>query len=619
MSKIRVMDEILANKIAAGEVVERIVSIVKELVENSIDALSDEIKIELIEAGLREIKITDNGIGMDSTDAHNAFLRHATSKIYNDDDLFNINSLGFRGEALPSIASVSDVELRTCYKDNEVGTYIHIKGGKIIEEDNSDGRIGTSFKITNLFYNTPARLKHLASSYSELSNVVDYVNKIALSYPNIKFKLVNDGKELLNTDGSGNILKVIKNIYGIDVTKRMVKVNGSNDDYSIDGYISLPEVTRSNRNHITTIVNGRVVKNSTLYKSINDAYSNYKEDTRYPVCVLIIDTDPRLLDVNIHPSKLDIKFSNFDELNSLIKNVIGGSLRDKLLIPSISVSNNNSNNNLKYENLKIDIDRNNLIKEDTSEYKNRLSDLINFRNEIDTNVINELDDGINNDKIDLSDSSDNIDISDDNISEVVVVDDKNKLPELYPVGLLHGTYIVCENELGIYLIDQHAAKERINYEKMSYVLSHPNGNTISPLVSIVIELPMNEYLILKENMDILNNLGIEIEEFGTNSFRVISHPTWFINGKEEEMVKQIIELILVKEKNFSLEKFNDNLAKMVSCKMSIKANTYIDKPSMESLINDLRKCNNPYNCPHGRPSIIHFSIYELEKMFKRSI
>ena len=193
MSKIRIMDENLANKIAAGEVVERIVSIVKELVENSIDANSDEIKIELTEAGLREIKITDNGIGMDNTDAHNAFLRHATSKIYNDDDLFNISSLGFRGEALPSIAAVSDVELRTCYKDNEVGTYIHIKGGKIIEEGNSNGRIGTSFRITNLFYNTPARLKHLASSYSELSNVVDYVNKIALSYPDIKFKLVNDG------------------------------------------------------------------------------------------------------------------------------------------------------------------------------------------------------------------------------------------------------------------------------------------------------------------------------------------------------------------------------------------------------------------------------------------
>ena len=572
MSKIRVMNEILANKIAAGEVVERIVSIVKELVENSIDAKSDEIKIELTEAGLREIKITDNGIGMDNTDAHNAFLRHATSKIYNDDDLFNINSLGFRGEALPSIASVSEVELRTCYKDNEVGTYIHIKGGKIIEEGNSDGRIGTSFKITNLFYNTPARLKHLASSYSELSNVIDYVNKIALSYPDIKFKLVNDGKELLNTDGSGNILKVIKNIYGLDVTKRMIEVSGSNDDYSIHGYISLPEVTRSNRNNMTTIVNGRVVKNSTLYRSINDAYSNYKEDTRYPVCVLIIDTDPRLLDVNIHPSKLDIKFSNFEELNNLIKNIIGNALRNKMLIPSISVSESVPKN--KYENLTIDIDRNNMVKEEDIEYKTKLEDLINFKN-ID-----------NNDDLELVDDNENR----EEIRFVKeVADDSKKLPELYPVGLLHGTYIVCENEQGIYLIDQHAAKERINYEKMSYELSHPGGNTISPIVPIVMELPMNEYLVLKANMDILDKLNISIEEFGASSFRVVSHPTWFISGKEEDMVRQIVELILVKEKNFSLEKFNDNLAKMVSCKMSIKANTYVDKASMQNLINDLRK------------------------------
>lgn len=599
MSKIRVMDEILANKIAAGEVVERIVSIVKELVENSIDAKSDEIKIELVEAGLREIKITDNGIGMDSNDAKNAFLRHATSKIYNDDDLFNISSLGFRGEALPSIAAVSDVELRTCFKDNEVGTYIHIKGGKILEENSSDGRVGSSFKITNLFYNTPARLKHLASSYSELSNVIDYVNKIALSYPNIKFKLVNDGKELLNTDGSGNLLKVIKNIYGLDVTKRMIEIKSNNDDYSIYGYISLPEVTRSNKNNMTTIVNGRVVKNSTLYRSINEAYSNYKEDTRYPVCVLVIETDPSLLDVNIHPSKLDIKFSNFEELNNLIKDTINNALRNKLLIPNIKV--NDVKEIKKYENLTIDIDRNNIVKEDNSEYKNKLEDLVNFKNED-----NNLDIVLDNEE--------------DNTSEVVeIVDDSNKLPELYPVGLLHGTYIVCENEQGIYLIDQHAAKERINYEKVSYELGHPSGNTISPLVSIVVELPMNEYLIIKENMDILDKLNISIEEFGSSSFRVVSHPTWFIKGKEEEIVKQIIELILVKEKNFSLEKFNDNLAKMISCKMSIKANTFIDKPSMESLINDLRKCKNPYNCPHGRPSIIHFSIYELEKMFKRSI
>ncbi len=600
MSSIKVMSDSLANKIAAGEVVEKILSVVKELVENSIDAKSREIIIELKESGFREIKIIDDGIGMDKDDAHNAFLRHATSKLYDDDDLFNICSLGFRGEALPSIAAVSEVELKTCYKDEEIGTFIHIKGGKILEEKDIASKKGSSFRITNLFYNTPARLKHLSSSYSELSNVIDYINKMAMSYPDIRFVLKNDDRELLITNGSGNLLKVFNSIYGVNITKKMISIKGDNDDYEISGYISLPEVTRSNKNHITTIVNGRVVKNTTLYRIINEAYSNYKEDSRYPICIINITCDPSLLDVNIHPSKLDIKFSNFDELTVLIKTVIINALKDKLLIPNINVVKEDEIKKEKYENLTLNIERaTSFVEEEKSQYKNKLEDLVNYRDSDDNEVLEVL--------------------QDNNISEVITVSDNEKLPELYPVGLLLGTYIVCENEKGIYLIDQHAAKERINYEKVSYQLSHHDGNTIRPIVPIVLELPQNEYLILKENLDILANLKIEIEEFGVSSVRVVSHPTWWNTGYEEETFKRIVELIINKEKDFSLEKFNDNLAKMVSCKMSIKANTYIDKPSMESLINDLRKCKNPYNCPHGRPAIIHFSIYELEKMFKRSI
>ena len=587
MSKIKVMDEILANKIAAGEVVEKLVSIVKELTENAIDAKSNEIIIELKESGLREIKITDNGIGMDKDDLKLAFQRHATSKIYNDDDLFNITTLGFRGEALPSIAAVSELEVKTSTNNNGNGSYLHIKGGKILNEDNCASPQGTSFKITNLFYNTPARLKHLSSSYSELANIIDYVNKIALSYTNIRFKLINDDNEILSTTGSGNLLKVIHNIYGVNITKKMIEINGNNNDYSIHGYISLPEITRSTKNHITTIVNGRVIKNSILYRIINEAYSNYKEDSRYPICVICIETDPSLLDVNIHPSKLDIKFSNFDELNKLIKNTINNTLKEKMLIPSINVT---TKNNIKYENKTINIER-----ESNNDYKEKLEQLINFNIE--------------------ESNEDNTTIE----SEIINIEENKKLPELYPVALLLGTYIVCENNEGIYLIDQHAAKERCNYEKISYELSHPSSNTISLVVPIVIDLPQNEFIILKENKEILDNLNIKYEEFGVSSIRIISHPTWITEGKEEEIIKQIIEAIINKEKNFNLEKFRDNLAKMIACKMSIKGNTYIDKASMESLINDLRKCKNPYNCPHGRPSIIHFTIYELEKLFKRSI
>ena len=590
MAKIRVMNENLANKIAAGEVVERVVSIVKELVENAIDAGSDEITVELKESGLREIKIIDNGIGMDNDDVLLAFQRHATSKIYDDDDLFNINTLGFRGEALPSIASISEVEVRTCYKENEVGSFLHIKGGKILEQTTCAMNRGTSFKITNLFYNTPARLKHLSSSYAELANVIDYMNKIALSYTNIRFKLTNDEKELLSTNGSGNLLKVISNIYGINVAKKMIEINGENNDYSIHGYVSLPEITKSSKNHMTTIVNGRVVRNTILYKSINEAYSNYKEDSRYPICVILIETDPSLLDVNIHPSKLDIRFSNFDELNKLIKEVIDDAIKGKLLIPNISLKEEEMP---KYTHMSLNIERVNTDNND-NEYKSKLEDLINFN---------------------VQEEPDNEEIK----SEAISITEERKLPELYPVALLLGTYIVCENNKGIYLIDQHAAKERCNYEKVSYELSHPSGNMISPLVPIVIELPQNEYLLLLENKDILDSLNISFEEFGTSSIRITSHPTWFTTGKEEQIVRQIIEMILSKGNDFTLEKFRDNLAKMVACKMSIKGNTYIDKPSMESLINDLRKCKNPYNCPHGRPAIIHFSIYELEKMFHRSI
>ena len=590
MSRIKVMDELLSNKIAAGEVVEKVVSIVKELVENSIDAKATMIKVDLKEAGLREITVTDNGIGMDKNDAQLAFQRHATSKLYTDDDLFNINSLGFRGEALPSIAAVSDVVLKTCQDD--VGTQIHIKGGKILENKPSEGRIGTQITVTNLFYNTPARLKHLSSPYAELANVTEYVNKMALSYPKVKFILTNDEKELLNTDGSGNLLKVIKSIYGLDIAKKMLPIEISNDDYEVSGYISLPEVNRSSRNHMTVLVNGRVIKNQYLNRIINDAYFSFKEDTRYPIVVIKITADPILVDVNIHPSKQDIKFSNFEDLKNMISEEINKTIRNKLLIPKIEVKEQPT---VKYENLSLNLERNSISEEPSLLDKQKLTDLVNFNYEQN----NEL----------------------DNEEEPSYIEERPKetLPELYPIGLALGTYIVCENERGIYLIDQHAAQERINYEKNSYLLAHPNNDVISPLIPMIIELPNNEFIIAKEKLDIIKSYNIDIEEFGINSFRVISHPTWFPKGNEEKIVRRIIEEIVNKGKDFSLAKFNNSLAALISCKMSVKANTRITKEAQEEIINELRKCNNPFNCPHGRPTIINFTTYEIEKMFKRVV
>ena len=587
MSSIKVMNEILANKINAGEVVEKCVSIVKELVENSIDAGSDDIKIYLKESGLKEIKVIDNGIGMDKEDAILAFQRHATSKLLKEDDLFNINTLGFRGEALPSIAVISEVVLKTT-KDN-VSTLIHIKGGKLLENTSCEAKSGTTITVSNIFYNTPARLKYLKSPYSELANIVDYINKIALSYPNIKFKLVNDDKELLNTDGSSNLLKVIKEIFGLDVAKRMIYIEDENEDYEIDGYISLPEVTRRTKNNMITLVNGRVIKNYELNNTINDAYHTFKEDSRYPIVVLNIKADPVLLDVNIHPTKLDVKFSNFENLTELITQSITSALKTKLLIPKIEAKEKISVPT--YEEIKLDF--NSTIEEEQQEYKKNLENYINGN-----------------------------DILKKEIAEETVVEEiKNneKLEELYPIGIALGTYIICENDKGIYLIDQHAAKERINYEKYKYILTHPKQDSISLLIPIILEYPLNEYIIIKENIDFIRSLNIEIEDFGSNSFRITAHPTWLPSGFEEEAIKKILDLIINKEKDFSIEKFNDRLAMTVSCKMSKKANTYSSISEMENLIKDLKKCNNPYHCPHGRPTIIHYSIYELEKLFKRSI
>ena len=575
MAVIKLMDEILSNKIAAGEVVEKCSSVVKELVENSIDASSTEIRVELKESGVKEIKVTDNGSGMVHDDAIMCFNRHATSKILDEDDLYHIHTLGFRGEALASIASVSEVELITSTGD--VGTTVIIKGGKVLDVKNSDSAKGTTICVKNLFYNTPARLKHLKSLYAELYNIMDYMNKIALSHPEIRFSVYNDNKELLKTDGSNNLLKAIKNVYGLNTARKMIQVQGTNDDYSIDGYISLPEIHRSTRNNMVTIVNGRIVKNYELNRTINDAYHSYKPDNYYPIVVLNIEVDTTLIDVNIHPTKMDIKFGKMESLTSLVHDIIRGSISKKTLIPHIEVKKEEPKKEVERFTLSFDT-----VMEDTEEY-----------------IINE-------------------DISGD-INEVQIHEDvKEKLPIIYPVGLVHGTYIVCQNELGMYLIDQHAAKERINYEKVLKLLNLNEKMQIMMLVPLTIEYTSSEFIKLKENFEYLRSINFDIDEFGANSVIVKAHPKWIPEGNESNAVKKVLELVIEREHDFDPYKFNDLIAATMACKMSIKANTNITQEEMENLINDLRECDNPFNCPHGRPTLVYYSTYDLEKMFKRT-
>lgn len=585
VSKIKIMDTNLANKIAAGEVVEKTMNVVKELVENSIDAGSKTIKIELIDSGVKEIKVTDDGCGMDKNDATLAFSRHATSKLKTLDDLFNINSLGFRGEALPSIASVSNVVLKT--SDTKTGTIVVINGGNIESVKSCDLKKGTTITVKDLFYNTPVRLKYLKSLYTELANISDYVNKMALSYPDIKFILINNEKELLNTNGSGDLLKTIFDIYGVVVANKMMYIENMNNDYKISGYISYPELTKSNRGSITLLVNNRVVKNYEIVSSILEAYHTFIPKDRFPYIVLNIEVDPFLVDVNVHPTKMEVKFSKEDSLTSLIIETIDNKLNKKTLIPKANPLNIED----KYyeDDLKVN--------EDLFSYKEEKNE-----ETIEKPKLEEL-------TFDFSVKED----IDEYESEV-----NPRIKELTPIGIVHGTYIICENEDGMFIIDQHAAAERINYEKYYHALSTHSKNTIDVLIPYKIELPSNEYIILEKNFNILDNLGFKYEEFGNNTIIIRTHPTWLPKYAPVEAIRKIIDII-VKEEDFNEDKFNEKVSITLACKMSIKAGDVITMPDITYLINELRHTKNPFTCPHGRPTIITYTKYDLEKLFKRAM
>lgn len=588
MGKIQVMSEDLANKIAAGEVVEKTMNVVKELVENSIDAKSTEIKINLIDSGVKEITVIDDGVGMDKEDAVLAFSRHATSKLKTLEDLFYISSLGFRGEALPSIAAVSTVNLKT--SNGNVGTEVEIDGGEVKVVKSSDLKKGTRITVKNLFYNTPVRLKYLKNLYTELANIVDYINKMALSFPNIRFVLTNNDKVLLNTDGRGNLLKVIGNIYGIELTKKMIPISASNDDYEISGYISYPECARGSKNNINVLVNGRTIRNSEITRIIIDSYHTYIPESKYPVVVLNVEVDPILIDVNIHPTKMDIKFSKMDTLKELITKSIKEKLESINLIPEI-----------KDEKKEVE------EVEEIPLYKYDYSD--------------------DNEKKNIEELSLNLEISDSNVeyngslSENTVISkdeliDDNRIKKMYPVGVVHATYIIAENEDGMYIIDQHAAAERINYEKYLEKMGTHDNSSIDLLIPIKIELLNKDYIILKENMNILIDMGFTIEEFGINTILVRSHPYWLPSYATEESIRKIIEIV-VQNESFDSYKFTEKVAITLACKLSIKANDRITLTDMEDLLERLRNTKNPFTCPHGRPTIITYSKYELEKLFKR--
>lgn len=602
---IQQLPDTLANKIAAGEVVERPASVVKELVENSIDAQSAVIKINLRESGMQEITVTDDGMGMSESNVQNAFLRHATSKIQFDQDLFHIKSLGFRGEALASIASVSKLRVKTSTGE-EAGSMLYFEGGECQEEGKSDARKGTEITVRELFYNTPARLKYLKSIHTELGHITDLINRYALAHPDIRFQIMHNDKVIFKTAGTGNRLQVIQQIYGTQIAKNMMHVTDTSLDFEMEAYMVKPEYTRANRNYMTLIVNGRYIKSNALIHAIIRGYDTLLPIHRYPIAVIAINMDPVLTDVNVHPTKLEIRFSKERELIDMLESLVNRAFKSATLIPEMETP--------KRKKLQTE------------------QSTMNFNPVPDVPESVPLEEPLSNSNIDNLDKDEvpsgdmgawvaNDDLP-NHVQETVTESSINKqptkerVPVMYPIGQLQGTYILAQNEQGFYMVDQHAAQERIKYEFFKEKVGETTGELQQLLMPLTFEFTNDEIVFIQKYENELQEAGLFLEPFGGQTYAVKAHPSWFPNGLEASIIRDLVNQVIHDEK-INIGKLREEAAILMSCKRSIKANHYLTQSDMERLLEDLKKTEDPFTCPHGRPVIIHFTYYEIEKMFKR--
>lgn len=614
MGKIVELDDILSNKIAAGEVVERPASVVKELVENAIDAKSTRIEIEIENGGLDSIRVLDNGEGIEKDDCLIAFRRHATSKIKDENDLFHIHTLGFRGEALPSIASVSHVELKSSTGDT-AGTYVAVHGGKLLENKATNSRKGTDIRVTKLFHNTPARLKHLKTVHTELGNITDYVYRLAMAHPEISFKLTHNGNRILFTNGNGDLLQVAAAIYGMSVAKKMLPVSFSSLDFKVSGLIAKPEITRASRHYISIFINGRFIKNYPVNKAILDGYHTLLPIGRYPIVILSIVMDPTLVDINVHPAKLEARLSKEHELTELIKKGIIGRFKSESLIPE---DNKKVKLQVPITEQKSFVFDHTVSNQFLKEYKEPTIEVAgssSFEREMVFEEQPVIQDG-QLDKVETSGSSQIYTDEPKDNREATPNSQAERLPPLYPIGQMHGTYIFAQNENGLYMIDQHAAQERIKYEYFRNKVGEVAAELQDLLVPITFDFTHAESMLISQHLDELRQVGVFLEPFGAQSYIARSHPQWFPRGEEKELIEEIVEQILT-EKKVSIHKLREEAAIMMSCKGSIKANHHLRNDEIFELLETLRKAGDPFTCPHGRPIIIHFTNYEMEKMFKR--
>lgn len=615
MQKIRQLDDILANKIAAGEVIERPANVVKELVENSIDANSSKIDVIIEEGGLKLIQVIDNGDGMDKEDALLCFSRHATSKIKDDQDLFCIQTLGFRGEAIPSIASISHFELKT--STGQIGTSVVYEYGKYIENKESDSKKGTNIKVEKLFQNVPARLKYVRSTNAEFANIQTYLERLSLSHPGIAFLLVHNGRTIYKTNGNGNLLEVISNIYGLNVAKAMIPVDFGDDEFHITGFISKIDVNRASRNHMITMVNSRVVRNKVSIDSIKNAYSRYLAEKRYPITILNIEIDPYLVDVNVHPSKLEVRFSKEMKLKELIYQGISEALANVNLTYNAVADYKKPKVNIEEPAFEFNYDVEDeiepILKSTDNENINHVDDK---NNETFDNIENEVVDKENNYNLVQEQNIEYI-VPDKQVVETKV-ESREKLmkKKLLVKGQVHGTYIICEDETGMYLVDQHAAQERINYEYFLDKYQHLNLSMRDLLVPITLEYPLSEFLIIEERKQLLSQVGINLEVFGNCGYVIKQLPLWMQNIDEQVFIEDMVDQVL-KDNKVDVVKLQDHAIATLSCKASLKGNTHLSNEGMQNIIDNLMRCDNPYVCPHGRPTLVYYSSYEIEKLFKR--
>lgn len=643
MTSIHILDDITVDKIAAGEVVERPASVIKELVENSIDAHADKIEVEILAGGTSFMRVTDNGAGMDNQNARLAILRHATSKIKQVDDLMSIDTLGFRGEALPSIAAVSRFNLITRRPQDDLGTTIKLTGGRIDEIEDMGCNIGTTIKVEDLFFNVPARKKFLKTTTTEANKINDFIIKLALSKPNIAFKLINNNKIAITTPGNGSLYDAIECIYGAKVSEELLPIEAITDDIKVTGFISKPAIIRSSRSWQTFVINGRVVNSRIISKAIDNAYHSLLPKSGYPFVILNIEINKRTIDINVHPQKAEIKFEDESLLFKTIYHAVLEAIKpsDNQALSDFAIPVTDKALHIEKtvpEQINMDLSENmpstsaNSFKQNSinhiSSLKNNTTsltaDLNKFRQARETlhpNLSNYHNNTIQETAIqDYETNTTTKPQTDINISSSENLTDCStqllkEAVNLTPIGQIDDCFIVAQGPNGgMYIIDQHAAHERILYDKFA---KQTEQIPVQPLLMhLFLDVNNSELTLIEENQQILYDLGFNVELAGQNQIRLKEVPADIKPQESEDIFREIL-ISLSQLHTPTPQEIRHSCLAMTACKAAIKAGDILNITQMKIILNELAQTTLPYTCPHGRPTIIKFSTYDLEKMFKR--